>query len=138
VTPQGDLVHADNIDLDALLTVFPEHHTDEANAQVVLMRVDPKKLSLPPERADWAPRGLLAFSKVCTHAGCPVGLYQSDIHQLLCPCHQSSFDVLDGAKPVSGPAAWALPQLPLAVNENGEVNASGPLSAPVGPGWWKQ
>jgi len=138
VRPDGTPVRAADVTLDSFLTVFPEGHTDEANAQVVLLHVTPTLLSLPPERANWAPEGLIGYSKVCTHAGCPVGLYQAQIHQLLCPCHQSSFDVLHGAVPVSGPAAWALPQPPLSIDDNGDLRSSGPLSAPVGPGWWKQ
>jgi len=138
VTPEGDTVQARGVSLDGLLTIFPEGHTDEANAQVVLMRVDPRLLTQHPERSSWSPNGLIAFSKVCTHAGCPVGLYQSKIHQLLCPCHQSSFDVLDAARPVSGPAAWPLPQLPLTIDADGLIRANGSLSAPVGPGWWAQ
>jgi ubiquinol-cytochrome c reductase iron-sulfur subunit len=138
VTPDGQTVEARGVSLDALLTIFPEGHTDEANAQVVLMRVPPDLLTRHPERKSWSPNGLLGFSKVCTHAGCPVGLYQSTIHQLLCPCHQSSFDVLDAARPISGPAAWPLPQLPLMIDAEGLLRANGELSAPVGPGWWKQ
>jgi ubiquinol-cytochrome c reductase iron-sulfur subunit len=138
VTPDGVPVRDTDVALDAFLTVFPEGHTDEADAQVILLRVKPTLLALPPERADWAPGGLVAYSKVCTHAGCPVGLYLSEVHQLLCPCHQSSFDVLRAAEPVGGPAAWPLPQLPLQVDRNGELRSAGPLSAPVGPGWWKQ
>jgi ubiquinol-cytochrome c reductase iron-sulfur subunit len=138
VTPDGQTVEARGVSLDALLTVFPEGHTDEANAQVVVMRVQPELLTLHPDRKSWSPNGLLGFSKVCTHAGCPVGLYQSTIHQLLCPCHQSSFDVLDAARPISGPAAWPLPQLPLMIDGEGLLRANGALNAPVGPGWWKQ
>ena len=77
------------------------------------MRVAARRSGPRPGRADWAPDGLIAYSKVCTHAGCPVGLYEAEHHQLLCPCHQSAFDVLDGAEPVFGPAGRALPQLPL-------------------------
>jgi ubiquinol-cytochrome c reductase iron-sulfur subunit len=120
------------------LTVFPENDLGSADGQVVLVRVDPQLLRLPASRQGWAPDGLIAFSKVCTHAGCPVGLYQADSHRLLCPCHQSSFDVLDAAKPLSGPAAWPLPQLPLTVDEAGVLRAAGGLSEPVGPGWWKR
>ena len=72
---------------------------DSADGQAVLMRVGPTASTFRPERADWAPNGLIAYSKVCTHAGCPVGLYEAERHQLLCPCHQSAFDVLDGAQP---------------------------------------
>jgi ubiquinol-cytochrome c reductase iron-sulfur subunit len=137
VTEDGSPVAAADVPDGGLLTVFPEGAVGAADAQTVLVRVDPSLLRLPTGRAGWAPAGLLAYSKVCTHAGCPVGLYQSESHQLLCPCHQSSFDVLRGALPVSGPAAWPLPQLPLAVDTDGILRATGDFSEPVGPGWWK-
>jgi ubiquinol-cytochrome c reductase iron-sulfur subunit len=85
---------------------------------------------------EWAPDGLIAFSKVCTHAGCPVGLYEASSHQLLCPCHQSAFDVLRGARPSSGPADRALPQLPLMIDTDGVLRARGDFSSPVGPRTW--
>lgn len=138
VTPDGTAVTATDVPLDGLLTVFPEGHTEDADAQVVLVRVRPEDLRLPDGRQGWTPLGMVAYSKVCTHAGCPVGLYQAKIRQLLCPCHQSSFDVLRGAIPISGPAAWPLPQLPLAIDADGGLRAAGPFSAPVGPGWWKE
>lgn len=136
-TSDGSLVVAADVPLDGLLTVFPESDLGSADGQVVLVRVDQALLRLPADRVAWAPRGLVAYSKVCTHAGCPVGLYQAASHRLLCPCHQSSFDVLSGAPPLSGPAAWPLPQLPLTIDPNGILRAAGPLSDPVGPGWWK-
>ncbi len=80
--------------------------------------------------------GLVAYSKLCTHVGCPVGLYQADSHLLLCPCHQSTFDVLDGAKPVFGPATRPLPQLPIGVDDEGYVVSQGDFAAPPGPGFW--
>lgn len=137
VTEDGTPVRALDVPEGGLVTVFPETARGAADAQAVLVRVDPSLLRLPGGRENWAPSGLLAYSKVCTHAGCPVGLYQADSHQLLCPCHQSSFDVLRGAVPVSGPAAWPLPQLPLVVGDDGVLRVSGDFSAPVGPGWWK-
>jgi ubiquinol-cytochrome c reductase iron-sulfur subunit len=138
VTRDGRRVSADEVPDDGLLTVFPETGRDAADGQVVLLRVRREDLRLPASRAGWAPDGLIAYSKVCTHAGCPVGLYQADRHELLCPCHQSSFDVLTGARPVRGPAAWPLPQLPLSIGDNGELLAAGALSDPVGPGWWRR
>ena len=138
VDEDGQPVQADQLPLGGLATVFPEGHVGAADAQVVLVRVQPGDLALPRGREDWAPEGLLAYSKVCTHAGCPVGLYDADTRTLLCPCHQSAFDVLRGAVPISGPAAWPLPQLPLNVTGDGTVEADGPLSAPVGPGWWRE
>jgi ubiquinol-cytochrome c reductase iron-sulfur subunit len=137
VTEDGKPVAATDVPADGLLTVFPEGAVGAADAQAVLVRVDPSLLHLPAGRADWAPSGLLAYSKVCTHAGCPVGLYQANSHQLLCPCHQSSFDVLRGAVPISGPAAWPLPQLPLVVGADGVLRVNGDFSEPIGPGWWK-
>ncbi len=136
-TADGALVRAVDVPQGGLLTVFPEHDLVSADGQVVLVRVDPSLLHLAADRAGWAPEGLIAYSKVCTHAGCPVGLYQAETHRLLCPCHQSSFDVLRGARPQSGPAAWPLPQLPLMIDEAGILRATGDLSEPVGPGWWK-
>lgn len=137
VTDDGTPVRAADVPFDGLVTVFPEGHAGSADAQAVLVRVPPGLLRLPAGREGWAPEGLVAYSKVCTHAGCPVGLYESQSHQLLCPCHQSAFDVLRGAKPVAGPAAWPLPQLPLRVGADGYLRATGDFPEPVGPGWWR-
>ena len=136
-TENGSLVRADDVPLDGLLTVFPEHAIGSADSQVVMVRVDPSLLQLAPGRANWAPQGIIAYSKVCTHAACPVGLYQADTHRLLCPCHQSAFDVLHAARPISGPAAWPLPQLPLSIGNDGTLRATGDFSEPIGPGWWR-
>jgi ubiquinol-cytochrome c reductase iron-sulfur subunit len=136
VTEDGVAVKAADVPEDGLLTVFPEGAVGAADAQAVLVRVPPGLLRLPAGREGWAPDGLIAFSKVCTHAGCPVGLYEADRHQLLCPCHQSTFDVLRAAVPTSGPAGWALPQLPLRVDADGSLSSTGDFSAPTGPGWW--
>jgi ubiquinol-cytochrome c reductase iron-sulfur subunit len=86
----------------------------------------------------WTVDGIIAYSKLCTHAGCPVGLYVQQLGELLCPCHQSVFDILAGATPVAGPAARPLPQLPIAVGADGTLVARGDFSAPVGPGYWSR
>ena len=138
ITEDGRAVRARDVPLDGLVTVFPAGHPDSADGQVVLMRVRPERLHLPPERADWAPNGLIAYSKVCTHAGCPVGLFEPSTGQLLCPCHQSAFDVLDGAQPVFGPAARALPQLPIAIDDEGYVVAQSDFHEPIGPSFWNR
>ena len=137
VTLDGTPVRVTDVPLDGLLTVFPEGAAGSADGQTVLMRVPADELQLSPERRAWTVNGIIAFSKVCTHAGCPVGLYEASSHQLLCPCHQSAFDVLRGAEPVSGPAAWPLPQLPLTADPDGVLRSTGDFSEPVGPGWWK-
>lgn len=138
VTSDGALVRADDVPVDGLVTVFPEGDPGSADGQTVLIRVGGDRLQPRSGRETWTPEGLIAFSKVCTHAGCPVGLYESSSHTLLCPCHQSAFDVLDAANPITGPAAWPLPQLPLVIDADGYVASTGDFSAPVGPGWWKQ
>jgi quinol---cytochrome c reductase iron-sulfur subunit len=138
VTRDGRHVRAADVPSGGLVTVFPEGHPDSADGQAVLLRVDADRLDLPPGRESWTPEGLIAFSKVCTHAGCPVGLYEVEPNQLLCPCHQSAFDVLRGAQPVSGPAARALPQLPLRIDDEGFIVAQGDFSSPIGPSWWNR
>jgi ubiquinol-cytochrome c reductase iron-sulfur subunit len=136
VTADERVVLASDVVVGSLVTAFPEGFAGSADSQVVLLRVDPESIEPRAGRESWAPDGLLAFSKVCTHAGCPVGLYEAERHELLCPCHQSAFDVLDHARPVLGPAAVELPQLPLAVDGAGAVVAQGDFSAPVGPAFW--
>lgn len=136
VTAEGKAVSADTIQPGNTLTVFPEDSIGDERSQTVLIRVDPALLKLPEEREHWAPNGILAYSRVCTHAGCTVGLYEKTSHLLLCPCHQSTFDVLRAARPNGGPAARALPQLPIYVDSDGTLRAGGGFSEPAGPGFW--
>jgi ubiquinol-cytochrome c reductase iron-sulfur subunit len=136
VTPDGDPVSAAALEQGGVLTVFPEGRTEAADSQAILVRVDPAALTPVEGREGWAPDGNLAYSKICTHAGCPVGLYEDRTGQLFCPCHQSVFDALDGARPLAGPATRALPQLPLEVDEDGHLRAGGDFSEPVGPATW--
>ena len=137
VTADGQPVRLDDLPLDGVVTVWPEGHTRDGDAPTLLIRTRPAQRFRPrPGREGWTIEGVVAFSKLCTHVGCPVGLYQAEVGLLLCPCHQSTFDVLDGARPVFGPAARSLPQLPLGRNEAGELIARGDFSSPVGPGFW--
>lgn len=136
VTPEGRPVAASDLRVGSFLTVFPEGKSDKADSQTVLIRVDPRANRPLPGRGDWAPDGFLAYSKVCTHAGCPVGLYEAQTNRLFCPCHQSVFDVLRGAEPVGGPATRPLPQLPISVDRDGFIRARGDFSQAVGPEWW--
>lgn len=133
----GRPVRADEMTLDTVLTVFPEGNLDSADAQTIIVRVEEAALRPLPGREEWAPGGHLAFSKVCTHAGCPVGLYQAAGHVLICPCHQASFGVLEAARPIFGPATRPLPQLPLGVDDEGILVALGDFSEPIGPGFWE-
>ena len=102
------------------------------------MRLDPSDVNVSEERTDWNVDGIFAYSKVCTHVGCPVALYEQHTHHLLCPCHQSQFDVSDGAKVIFGPAARPLPQLPIEVDDEGYLVAQSDFTEPVGPSFWER
>lgn len=136
VREDGQPVKASDLAVDGVLTVFPEGNTDAADSQAVLIRLDPRSVEQLSGREDWTDDGLIAYSKICTHAGCPVGLYRVATQDLFCPCHQSTFDVLDGARPVAGPATRALPRLPIEVDDEGYVVARDDYSEPVGPAFW--
>ena len=136
VGEDGSPLRVSDLMPDTVRTVFPEGEIGRPDSQTLLIRLRPADLHLPADRAGWAPDGAVAYSKVCTHAGCPVGLYRAQARELLCPCHQSTFDVTRGAIPVFGPAARPLPQLPLEVDDAGYLVAGGDFPEPVGPSFW--
>lgn len=136
MTEKGQAVSVDALKLGDTITVFPEDSIGSINAQTVLIRVPEQFLRLPKGRSAWTPMGYVAYSRVCTHAGCPVGEYEPRSNLLLCPCHQSTFDVLNAAQPTSGPAARPLPQLPLYAGPDGILRAAGDFTQPPGPGFW--
>lgn len=136
VGEDGAPIRPADLTLDSVRTVFPDGAVGAPDAATLLLRVRPSDLQLDGRRASWAPDGAIGYSKICTHAGCPVGLYRASDHALLCPCHQSTFDVLRGAVPVFGPAARPLPQLPMGVDEEGYLVALGDFPEPVGPSFW--
>lgn len=138
VTDDGTIVTDLSLEIGGILTVFPEEAVGRADSQAVLIRVDPSDFEPLPGRETWAPQGYVAYSKICTHAGCPVGLYQPETRELFCPCHQSIFDVSDGARAIGGPATRPLPQLPLEIDAEGQLRAAGGFSAPVGPAFWSE
>ncbi|HXX91620.1 MAG TPA: Rieske 2Fe-2S domain-containing protein [Acidimicrobiales bacterium] len=134
----GRPLHQADLEVGSSLTVFPEGFVGESQDQVMLIRAGSEDIITKPGRVTWAPQGYVAYSKLCTHAGCPVGLYQESTQQLLCPCHQSLFDILDGAQPVFGPAPRPLPQLPLFIDGAGFIRAQSGFDQPVGPGFWER
>jgi ubiquinol-cytochrome c reductase iron-sulfur subunit len=137
VTDDGQPVKPSELNVDGVVTVWPEGYVDAPDSPTLLIHYRKDQDFVPrPGRDDWTVDDLVAYSKLCTHAGCPVGLYQANSGLLLCPCHQSTFAVLDGARPIFGPAARSLPQLPLGLNDQGELIARGDFSGPVGPGFW--
>jgi len=135
---------ADDVDEDTFYTAYPEHaDREQMGAPLVVVRLEPAALRLPDGRRRWAPDGILAYSKICTHAGCAIALYRKPTFPptqprpaLVCPCHYSTFDVADGGSVLFGPAGRALPQLPLAIDSAGNLRAAGNFSGPVGPSWW--
>jgi ubiquinol-cytochrome c reductase iron-sulfur subunit len=136
VTSDGKALSLSSLQTGSMVTVFPEDQIGAERAQTVLIRVKEQLLQLPQDRASWAPGGYVAYSRVCTHAGCPVGEFETEQSILLCPCHQSTFDVLRAAAPTSGPAARPLPQLPLYADADGTLRAGGGFTEPPGPGFW--
>jgi quinol---cytochrome c reductase iron-sulfur subunit len=143
VTTDGEPLRADALEVGSFQSALPEGADKrELGSPVVVVRVDPRTLRLASERRAWAPRGILAFSQICTHAGCAVTLFRYPVDEetskppgLVCPCHYSTFDVRRGAVPVFGPAVRPLPQLPLAIDGQGFLVANGPLSGSVGPSY---
>jgi ubiquinol-cytochrome c reductase iron-sulfur subunit len=134
----------------SMITVIPEgyqNNPDElAKAGVILIKFAPGQMSWP-DRYDggtlvasmkWTVDNIVAYSKICTHVGCPVALYEQTTHHILCPCHQSTFDAANGANVIFGPAARALPQLPLMLNAQGYIAASSDFTQPVGPSFWER
>jgi ubiquinol-cytochrome c reductase iron-sulfur subunit len=144
VDVRGKPLRADDIEAGTFYTAFPEGASrDELGSPLVLVRLDPKALRLPAARRGWAPGGILAYSKICTHAGCAIALYRKPTFPpidprpaLVCPCHYSTFDPARGGKVIFGPAGRGLPQLPLLVDPEGNLRAAGNFSGPVGPSWW--
>jgi ubiquinol-cytochrome c reductase iron-sulfur subunit len=136
VTGDGRPVRADEVTADAALTVYPEGHIGAGDAPAFLVRLDLSRSTTHPPAASVA--GVVAYSLLCTHAGCPVGLYERGTGRMFCPCHQSVFDLLAGARPIAGPAARALPGLPITVDGDGFLRATGDFTAPPGPGYWGQ
>ncbi len=144
--PTGTPIKASDITLGSAFHVIPEGLQDlehgkleeKAKAAVLLMRLKPEDLNELPERAGWSYDGIVAYSKICTHVGCPVALYEQQTHHLLCPCHQSQFDVSNHCEVIFGPAKRPLPQLPIAVDSEGYLIAQSDFTEPVGPSFWER
>ncbi len=106
----------------------------KAKAAVILVRMPPAEIS-DEQTQNWGIDGILCYSKICTHVGCPISLYEQQTHHVLCPCHQSTFDLAAGGTVLFGPAARPLPQLPLGVDDEGYLVALSDFLVPVGPSY---
>ena len=140
----GDLVNAEPeivfaVDEDGEHVLHgAELMTAKSKAAVIVLRMDPNDLTPGKDRENWSVDGIVCYSKICTHVGCPISLNERKTHHLLCPCHQSTFDLADSGKVVFGPAARALPQLPLMVDDEGYLMAQSDFTEPVGPSFWER
>lgn len=138
-------LRASDIAVGSLTFVKPEgleEHDEDfqqeiAKAAVMIVRLQPDNIKDKRELA-WSHEGIVAYSKICTHVGCPISLYEQQTHHVLCPCHQSTFDLSDGARVIFGPAGHALPQLRIGVNDEGYLEALGDFDEPVGPAFWER
>jgi len=137
VDSDGRAIHVGSMVPGGIQTVFPagyENNDQTASQdQTVLIR-----LLAPVPPYDWSPDGYIAYSKLCTHLGCPVGLYEQELELLVCPCHQSMFKVAEKGVPEFGPAPRPLPQLPLQIDSSGYLRAAAGYDQPVGPGYWER
>jgi ubiquinol-cytochrome c reductase iron-sulfur subunit len=142
VDQSGRRVQVGDLAVGSIVTVFPEgtQDTDRGQAvdQTVLIRLSNEDFTTQKGRETWAPKGYVAYSKLCTHLGCPVGLYEQQLQLLVCPCHQSMFNDNTGAIPQFGPAPRPLPQLPLYIDADGNLRAQSDYHVPVGPGFWER
>lgn len=138
VTPLDKPVHVNDLPVGGIVTVFPEGMEHQDADATLVMKVPEDEVIPRKGRETWSVQGNIAYSKVCTHVGCPVGLYRDKTHELLCPCHQSTFNVLDGARAIFGPATRSLPQLPLDVDAEGYLVAQSDYREPIGPGFWNR
>jgi ubiquinol-cytochrome c reductase iron-sulfur subunit len=144
VDEHGTAIRADDLEVGSFLTAFPRGASDEElGSPLIVVRLDPATLELPRSRRNWAPEGILAYSKICTHAACAVAMMRYPLFPahsgdpaLVCPCHYSTFDVRTGGTVIFGPAGRPLPQLPLTIAPDGTLRAAGPLSGDVGPAWF--
>jgi len=136
VDQTGRRVHRDELGVGSVMNVFPEGLEATDNGQAVDQTILIHAAQGSFQR--FTPLGYVAYSKVCTHAGCPVQLYERALGLLVCPCHQSMFNVLDRALPVFGPAPRPLPQLPIAIDAAGYLYAAAGYDQPIGPGFWER
>jgi ubiquinol-cytochrome c reductase iron-sulfur subunit len=144
VDDAGRPLRAEEIAVGAMIPAYGEGvDRERLDASLIVVRLHEDELHLPQDRSGWAPSGILAFSKICTHAGCAISMFRYPLFSpkapkpaLVCPCHYSTFDPARGGEVLFGPAGRPLPQLPIAIDERGELRATGQMSGAVGPSWW--
>jgi ubiquinol-cytochrome c reductase iron-sulfur subunit len=145
VDPSGQPIKPSDLEVGSVAQVLPQlpagtERTLENTGTdaVLLIRLRPEDFNLDAKRLSWTHDGIIAFSKICSHMGCAVALYEQQTHHLLCPCHQSTFDVTRAAKVIFGPAARPLPQLAITVDADGYLVAQQGFTEPIGPSFWER
>lgn len=136
----GRPVKLGDLEVGGVKSVFPDVEGGRrmADSAALLIRMQPQDLKTRETRKDWVVDGHVVYSAICTHLGCPVKLYEQQTHHLFCPCHQSTFDAADESRVLFGPAARNLPQLAIALDEEGYFVAQGDFNEPVGPSYWER
>jgi ubiquinol-cytochrome c reductase iron-sulfur subunit len=135
----GQLINAEPGPLAELQHTDPvAYQREKAKAAIIVVRMDPNSIRVPESRRDWQVDGVLCYSKICTHVGCPISLWEQQTHHLLCPCHQSTFDLGNSGVVVFGPAARSLPQLPITTDAQGYLVARSDFTVPVGPSYFER
>lgn len=141
----GTVYAASDIQIGAFYTALPEGGNSESlGAGLLVVRLPASMIHLPAARRDWAPEGIMAYSKICPHAGCAINLYRYPLDEqtapfppaFTCPCHYSTFTPGNGGQVVFGPAGRELPQLPLMIDADGNLRCAGPFDEDIGPSWW--
>ena len=138
VDQEGRRIQVQEIGVGGILTVFPEGYQNTEEGQAVDQTILLHPQDVPIKDQSCTPQGFVAYSKLCTHAGCPVGPLRAPAAVLVCPCHQSMFNVVDHGLPVFGPAPRPLPQLPIGIDKDGYLYALAGYDQPVGPGFWER
>jgi ubiquinol-cytochrome c reductase iron-sulfur subunit len=140
-------IKPEDVEIGQLINGQPENLQDlhgtafqqaKAKASIIVVRMDPNSIKIPDSRRDWQVGGILCYSKICTHVGCPISLWEQQTHHLLCPCHQSTFDLGNSGVVVFGPAARALPQLPITIDGEGYLVARSDFTVPTGPSYFER
>jgi ubiquinol-cytochrome c reductase iron-sulfur subunit len=144
VDEEGKPYHADDIEIGSFYTALPAgHYWEQLGAPLLVVKLPPNFINLPESRKHWAPRGIMAFSKICPHAACAISLYRYPTFEpttlaqpaFTCPCHYSTFAPGEGGKLLFGPAGRPLPQLPVMIDSAGFLHAGGGFDEDVGPSW---
>lgn len=140
-------IKASDMEIGQLVNGEPENLQDlhgvafqqaKAKAAIIIVRMEPQAIQIPDSRQDWQVGGILCYSKICSHVGCPVSLWEQQTHHLLCPCHQSTFDLANSGTVVFGPARRSLPQLPITTDSEGYLIARSDFTVPVGPSFFER